>query len=99
MLGKFYDKFMKMKIDEENEQFDISDHNQVEIYMDIKRNKKAYKGEEWVVREYYKTDKDSMQRYKEELENDLRQKRVNDMADLEKIVEHSRKDTEKEIQI
>ena len=54
--------------------------------MDIKRNKKAYKGEEWVVREYYKTDKDSVQRYKKEFENDLRQNRVNDMADLEKII-------------
>ena len=51
---KLYDKFVKMKIDEEKEQFDISAHNLVKIYMDIKINKKTYKGEEWEVREYYK---------------------------------------------
>lgn len=54
---KFYDKDNKMKIDEEQEEVDLLDHNLMEIQLNVKQIKKHYKRKEWICREYYKTDK------------------------------------------
>ena len=68
VTDKFYDKYSKMKIDEEQEKMDISDHNLIEIHLEVEQVKKVFNQKNWITREYYKTDRDLLIVYKEALE-------------------------------
>ena len=66
---KFYEKYNEMTIDEEQEKFDLSDHNLLEIYVTAGPVRKRYNRNKWITREYYKTDKASPMIYEQYVQN------------------------------
>lgn len=82
VTDKLYDKFRKMRIDEDQDIIDISDHNLIEIEIEAK-HKRACKSKEWITREFYKTDKDSLERFQQTLEESFIREPVEDISDME----------------
>ena len=85
VTDKFYDRYKKMKIDEDQDIIDISDHNLIEIQIEVKQNKN-YSSKEWITREFYKTDNDSLNKFQLELEENFAREAVKDIHDLEKRI-------------
>lgn len=81
----FYNRFLEMKIDEDQELVDISDHNLIEIKMKTSKKVK-YTRNEWVEREYYKRDKEALTGYKAELERKVNNKEIRCIQELEDTI-------------
>ena len=85
-----------MKIDEKKEQYDISDHNQIDITFSVKTQKPSYTDE---VREiqYYKIDESTIPKYIEDIENALNTEQVTNQQDCDNIVKRSADKTLKRV--
>ena len=92
-MHKYY---KKMKIDEKKEQYDISDHNQIDITFSVKTQKPIYTDE---VREiqYYKIDESTIPKYIEDIENALNTEEVTNQEDFDNIVKRSADKTLKRV--
>ena len=72
---KLYKEYKEMEIDEEKQYFDLSDHNLIEVTLERKdKITKTAEKERWETHEYYKTDKDSLEKYRKEVEKNLKYK-------------------------
>lgn len=80
---RFYEKYIKMEIDEDQEKFDLSDHNLIEVYIRAGQGGKRYNRRTWITREYYKTDEESMKVYGERLMESLVREKAQNMKELE----------------
>ncbi len=69
--GKAYRKFHNMKIDEGKEKYDLSNHSLLEIEFKINEELKEYKKQDWIMREYYKTDRISLDKFRGKLEEKI----------------------------
>lgn len=49
-----------MKTAKKTETYDLSDHNLMEILLKVKEERQEYKKNEWIVREYNKTNRKSL---------------------------------------
>lgn len=73
---KLYKEYREMEIDEEKQYFDLSDHSLLKVILERKDERSKIKGRErWEIREYYKTDKCSLEEYKKDVEKELEGKR------------------------
>lgn len=64
-----YNIFTDMLIDDSKQLFDLSDHNLIKIRFRVKKMcDKSFKSNNWEERDYYKLDKDSLQKYTDALE-------------------------------
>ena len=81
--NKFYEKYNKMEIDEKQYKFDLTDHNLMEIHLNIGNEKRKFNRKTWITREYYKTDKKSLEKYSMKLKDSITAQKVNNMKDLE----------------
>lgn len=87
--NKMYNKFIDMKIDEEKEITDISDHNLIEVkllmedYLPKKFNNKL-----WEEHTYYKTDTDSLQKFAIRLETCLINDPVNRIEHMNNAIKN-----------
>lgn len=81
--NKFYEKYHKMIIDEEQERIDLSDHNLLEIYIKAGQVKRNFNSKKWIIREYYKTDEASLKIYSNSLQDSILSEKVKSIADLE----------------
>ena len=79
-----YKRFHKMRIDEEKDVYDLSDHNLIEVEFRVQEEKREYKKSEWVEREYYKTDKSSLEMFRKRLEEKVVRNKMESMDELEK---------------
>ena len=79
-----YKRFYKMRIDEEKDVYDLSDHNLIEVEFRVQEEKREYKKSEWVEREYYKTDKSSLEMFRKRLEETVVRNKMESMDELEK---------------
>ena len=52
-----------MRIDEKQEKFDLSDHDVMEIVLKIKEERKECRENEWITKEYYKTDRKALENF------------------------------------
>jgi len=78
-----YDNFKKMMIDENKEEFDLSDHCYVSVKFSIRNNTKKWK-KEWNKAEYYKVnDVNMMECFVEEFEKQIEEGRVNNIEQFE----------------
>ena len=69
------DKFKGMDIDENKEQFNISDHNLIRAWFSIgKERNEKWKKKEYEIRTYYKTDEESLKNMEENLMSGIRGK-------------------------
>ena len=71
-------KFLKMKIDEEQRWYDLSDHNLIEATFKWQTEKKWNKGEQ-EVKYYWKLNEQSLKEYREDLEIRLDCGQINDI--------------------
>lgn len=78
-----YKRFHSMRIDEEKEIFDLSDHNLMEAEFKTTDERKEYKVKEWVERKYYKTDRRSLDKFRQSLEDSVNRTRVDGLEELE----------------
>ena len=70
---KLYREYRKMEIDEKKKYFDLSDHNLIEVTLNKKdKNTNITRRERWETHEYYKTDKDSLEKFRKEVEENLK---------------------------
>ena len=72
-----------MEIDEKQYKFDLTDHNLMEIHLNIGNEKRKCNRKTWITREYYKTDKKSLEKYSMKLKDSITAQKVNNMKDLE----------------
>ena len=84
--NQVYRKFKSMHIDEEKDIFDMSDHNPIEVELIIKEKKKKCERKEWVVKEYYKTDNNSLERFWVCMESQALNKEVENIEKLESLI-------------
>ena len=100
-----YDIIKYMKIDENKEILDITDHNIITIGMGITTNN--FRKGKWIKREYYKTDPDSLKRFLDETERRIKQQELKDINQINKVMKetadnllkntYTRKDNKEEI--
>ena len=83
---QMYEKFQEMSIDEEKEEIDLSDHNLLEICCRVDSEKKKY-SKEWTVKKYYRTDNESLKEFREEMEKQGKEKKTQNMKELEERIE------------
>ena len=80
---KMYDMFIDMKIDENKETIDISDHNMLTAKFKIAQPRTTNtKKKKWDEREYYKLDDISLQNYAEEVEQEFQTKNVRTITEV-----------------
>lgn len=76
-----------MEIDEKQEKLDLSDHNLITVTMKRKdKGVNVSKTGKWEEYEYFKTDKDSLKLYKQEVERRLENKHSVSIETLNKIL-------------
>ena len=76
---------LRMKIDEEKEMTDVSDHNLIEIVMKVRKQEKTFKkkGEKF---SYYKINKEIGEKYIEEMKKDINTNKIQKMEELEHLI-------------
>ena len=82
---KMYDRVTKIRIDEDKELCDLSDHNMIEIEVAIKaESKKQYKG--WITKEYYCKNDKAMEEFSREMKSKVEIEKPKDMKELNDIM-------------
>merc|ERR1712106_542360 len=82
---KMYDTFKEMKIDEEKEKFDRSDHNLLTAKFQIKVQKEN-KGKKQIIKEYFTKNKEALERYRENIEEQWKSMKVETASDIIKTM-------------
>lgn len=70
--NRAYNMCTTMNIDEKQDIFDLSDHNIIEVKIDMQSPHTNYERGTWEEREYFRTDEESMAAYIAQLENNLK---------------------------
>ena len=78
---KMYGMFIEMKIDEEKEKFDRSDHNLVTAKFQIKMLKEN-KEEKQIIKEYLTKDKKALEKFRESIEEKWKNKKMETASDI-----------------
>lgn len=83
-----YNMFDNMKEDKIKEITDISDHTLIEVNMSVENKNDTFKRNQWVESEYYTVSPEALEKYKQKLENTLKESDVNTVAEFnEKVKE------------
>ena len=88
-----YRYFVGMKIDDEKEKIDISDHNLIQVQIKVNTEKINFQKGVWEEYTYFKTDEETLKGYRGEVKNMLSRERINKMEKLDDIVEKAAKKT------
>ena len=88
-----YKSFKKMKIDEEKEIMDISDHNLITIGLETTvSNRGSYRKGTWEEIPYFSRKKEDLNLFVNEMENKLQAKKINRIEDMNKMMDETRQD-------
>ena len=79
--NKMYNRFKEMKIDENKEIFDISDHNLITVNFSIKNEGNISKNK-MIEREYYTKDPETIKIYCKELEKYGKENKIVDLTEM-----------------
>ena len=85
--NEMYNYFEGMKIDEDKEKIDLSDHNLIQTKIKISTEAKNFKKGIWEEYEYFKTDEESLKEYRKEIRNMLNREEVNKVEEFDRVVE------------
>ena len=88
---KMYELIIGMKIDEKKELFELSDHNMIEIRLNVGIKEKR-KNDSWIERKYYTTEEEPLKMFKGKVENIKREGKVDDMADYNRTIRNAADD-------
>ena len=88
-----YRYFVGMKIDEERQKIDISDHNLIQVQIKVNTEKINFQKGIWEEYTYFKTDEENLKGYREEVRNMPYRERINKMEKFDDIVEKTAKKT------
>lgn len=84
---KFFDIYTSMKIDQEQEKVDISDHNLIEInFKVVKERNNKFRKTKWEKIEYYSTKAECLEKYAQEMENIAQSRSVNNISELNNAI-------------
>ena len=82
---KMYNHFVEMKIDENKEEFDESDHHLISIKFKFQKTGEKRKNK-WIKREYFTTDKKALKIYREKLEQYWRNNKIETINEMDKSI-------------
>ncbi|KAK4317199.1 hypothetical protein Pmani_011680 [Petrolisthes manimaculis] len=77
-----YNYVQEMFIDEQKELYDLSDHNLIKLKLKLNERKPNFNKGKLIQKDFYKTDKDSMDKYVDELRQNLERAEIADLSQL-----------------
>ena len=88
-----YDVYEDMEIDEQQTKFDLTDHNLIEVRLRREGQRRNNTKNQWLTREYYKTDEDTLSKFKKNVEEHLEGKIITNIEELNKILRDKAEET------
>ena len=83
MNRNLYEKCKTMKIDEERDIIDISDHNLISIEFNVRQKSgHSYNKNKWIEEEYYKKGEDALKEYGDEVENIWKNRKIESVEEM-----------------
>ena len=83
MNRNLYEKCKTMKIDEERDIIDISDHNLISIELNVRQKSgHNYNKNKWIEEEFYKKGEDALKEYGDEVENIWKNKKIESVEEM-----------------
>ena len=86
--NNLYKKFVGMKIDEDKDEIDISDHHLITVTLNFENNNNKFNKKQYTITEYYTNDIEALIRFKNEVEERWTRTKVNNIKEMdESLVE------------
>ena len=89
---KMYNHFVEMKIDENKEEFEESDHHLISIKFKFQKKGEKRKNK-WIKREYFTTNKSALKVFREKLEQFWKDNKIQTINEMDKSILKVARDT------
>ena len=89
---KMYNHFVEMKIDENKEEFEESDHHLISIKFKFQKKGEKRKNK-WIKREYFTTNKSALKIFREKLEQFWKDNKIQTINEMDKSILKVARDT------